>query len=252
MIDSNAAPLQPFVDRLETRSELTRGEVSELLTLAGETEKVAAHIDFVRAGEPVDHSCLVIDGLVGRYGQNTDGSRQITCLYIAGDMADLPSVVSPRSAWGLCALAPSTILRIPHRDLRRVAASNPGIAEAFWRDCVADGSIFSEWVVNVGRREATSRLAHLLCEMAVRSEQAGLGDRGSYRLPITQTDLGDATGLTSVHVNRKLKILERQSVVTLRLGMVTVHDWEQLARIADFDPGYLLLEDVSPRIAKAA
>lgn len=243
---------QPFVDRLTSRSSLTDEEADALLGLAGHARKLRAHVDFVRIGEPVDHSCLIVEGLVGRFGLSQDGARQITCLYIPGDMADLPSVVSPKSAWGLSSLSPTTILRVPHADLRHVAARYPGIAEAFWRDCVADGSIFSEWVVNVGRRHAMARVAHLLCEMAIRCERAGLGDRNAFPLPMTQTDFGDATGLTSVHVNRTLMELRNQSVVTVRAGTVTIHDWQRLVSISDFDGGFMLLDAPSLRIAEAA
>jgi CRP-like cAMP-binding protein len=161
-------------------------------------------------------------------------------------------VVSPKSAWGLAALAPTTILRLPHADLRRLAAKYPGIAEAFWRDCVADGSIFSEWVVNVGRRNALARLAHLFCEMAIRCEQAALGDRRSFPLPIIQTDIGDATGLTSIHVNRTLRELRLRSIVELRSGIVTIHDWDKLVAIGDFDASFMLLDGPAPRITEAA
>jgi CRP-like cAMP-binding protein len=244
--------LQLFVKRLASRSSLTPDEVSALLALNGQINEISAHIDFVRMGEPADHSCLVIDGLAGRFGQNRDGTRQITCLYIPGDMADLPSVVSSKSAWGLSALAGTKILRVPNADLRRLAAEHSGIAEAFWRDCVADGSIFSEWVVNVGRRDAISRVAHVFCEMAIRCEQGDQGNRFSFPLPITQADLGDATGLTNVHVNRTLKELRERSAVELRAGVVTIHDWNQLVRIGDFDAGYMLLDCPSPRITEAA
>jgi CRP-like cAMP-binding protein len=166
-------------------------------------------------------------------------------------MADLPSVVSPKSGWGLSALTDTTILRIAHTDLRRIAAKHPGVAEAFWRDCVADGSIFSEWVVNVGRRDAFSRLSHLFCEMAIRSEQAGQGDRSGFPLPITQSDLGDATGLTGVHVNRTLKELREQSIVELRGGRITIHDWDRLVKTGDFDAGFMLLDGPAPRITEA-
>ena len=250
--DVISSSLQRFVNRLTSRSALTDEEVSALLGLSGQLKEIAAHIDFVRLGEHVDHSCLVVDGLVGRFGQNKEGGRQITCLHIPGDMGDLPSVVSPKAGWGLAALTKTTILRIPHADLRRVAAEHPGIAEAFWRDCVADGSLFSEWVVNVGRRDASSRLAHLFCEMAIRCEQAGQGDRRSFPLPLTQPDLGDATGLTGVHINRTLQSLRAQSVVDLRSGTVTVQNWDQLVAIGDFDPAFMLLDGPSPRIFEAA
>jgi CRP-like cAMP-binding protein len=252
MDQASGAALQLFVKRLSSRSVLTDEEVSALLGLNGQIKEIAAHTDFVGIGEQVDHSCLVIDGLVGRFGQNKNGARQITCLHIPGDMADLPSVVNPKSEWALGSLASTTVLRIPHTELRRLAAKHPGVAEAFWRDCVADGSIFSEWVVNVGRRDALSRLAHVFCEMAVRCEYAGLGDKRSFPLPITQTDLGDATGLTGVHVNRTLKELRTRSIVELRAGTVTIQDWEQLVSVADFDAGFLLLDGPAPRITKAA
>jgi CRP-like cAMP-binding protein len=248
----HAAALRLFLRRLTSRSVLTGDEERALLGLNGQIKQVAAHHDFVRLGEQVDHSCLVVEGLVGRFGQNRDGSRQITCLHIPGDMADLPSVVSPKAGWALGALTATTVLRLPHVELRRLAAKHPGIAEAFWRDCVADGSVFSEWVVNVGRRAALSRLAHLFCEMAIRCEQAGQGDRRAYPLPITQTDLGDATGLTNVHVNRVLKELRLQAIVELRAGTVTIHDWDKLVSVGDFDSTSLLLDGPSPRIAEAA
>jgi CRP-like cAMP-binding protein len=167
-------------------------------------------------------------------------------------MADLPSVVSPKAGWGLSALTSTTILRIPHAGLRRIDAKHPGIAEAFWRDCVADGSIFSECVVNVGRRDAISRIAHLFCETAIRCEQAGQGDRRSFPLQITQTDLGDATGLTNVHANRTLRELREQSIVELRSGTVTIHDWDRLVKTGDFDAAYMLLDGPAPRITEAA
>jgi CRP-like cAMP-binding protein len=252
MNDTQTQTLQLFVKRLASRSILTDEEVSAVLGLKGQTREVASHVDFVRQGEQVDHACLVVEGLVGRFGQNADGARQITCIHIPGDMADLPSVVSPKAGWGLSALTRTTILRIPHTDLRRAAAKHPGLAEAFWRDCVADGSIFSEWVVNVGRRDAISRLAHLLCEMGIRREQAGQGDRAAFPLPMTQTDLGDATGLTSVHVNRTLKELREQSIVELRSGIVTIHDWDKLAKTGDFDAAFMLLDGPAPRITEAA
>jgi CRP-like cAMP-binding protein len=252
MHNLQTSALQLFVKRLASRSIFTNDEKSALLRLNGQIEQRPAHIDFVRLGERVDHSLLVVDGLVGRFGQNNRGGRQITCLHIPGDMADLPSVVSPRAGWALTALSKVTILRLAHADLRHLAAKHHGIAEAFWRDCVADGSIFSEWVVNVGRRDALARLAHLFCEMAIKCEQAGSGDRRSFPLPITQLDLGDATGLTNVHVNRTLKELKARTIVELQQGRVTVHDWDTMVATGDFQADYMLLDGQSPRITQDA
>lgn len=241
-----------FVQRLASRSFLTGAEESAILRLSGNVQEVEIHRDFVHYGEQVDHSCLLIDGLVGRFGQNSDGHRQITCLYIPGDMTDLPSVVCPRSAWGLSALTKTTILHIPHADLRHLAAKHPGVAEALWRDCVVDGSIFAQWVVNVGRRDASTRVAHLLCEMAVRCEKAGIGDRQSFPLAITQNDLADATGMTGVHLNRTLQDLRGRSILVMKAGRVEIPDWDLLVATGDFDEGYMLLDGPAPRISEAA
>ena len=252
MFTTQRSALQQFADRLASRSILTEEERSAVLGLQGPVRDVPAHVDFVQQGEQVDHSCLVMKGLVVRFGQSSNGERQITCLYIPGDMADLPSVVSPKAAWGLAALTGTTILHVSHADLRRLAAQHPGLAEAFWRDCVADGSIFSEWVVNVGRRDALARLSHLFCEMAIRCERAGQGDRNAFALPATQTDLGNATGLTNVHINRTLRELKTRSILTTMSGKVTVHDWDKLVSTGDFNDAFMLLDGPSPRIAEAA
>jgi CRP-like cAMP-binding protein len=96
-----------------------------------------------------------------------------------------------------------------------------------------------------------TRLAHLFCEMAIRCEKAGQGDRKSFALQITQADLGDATGLTGVHVNRTLRELRERSIVTARVGRVTIHDWEHLVRVGEFDDTFMLLNGPSPRLANA-
>jgi CRP-like cAMP-binding protein len=168
-----------------------------------------------------------------------DGRRQITALHIAGDMCDLNSLVMPEADWALQALSPTAILRIPHAQMLEVARSYPNIAEAFWRDCSADASILSEWLINVGRRDARSRLAHLLCEMAIRLENAGLGNRREFRLQATQTQLGDALGLTPVHINRTVQTLRRMELATLRAHEVRILDWDRLAGLGDFDEDYL-------------
>jgi len=154
-------------------------------------------------------------------------------------MCDLHSVVAPKAGWALQALAPTAILRVPHVQLLAVAKAYPNVAEAFWRDCSVDASVLSQWVVNVGRRSARSRLAHLLCEMAVRMDDAGLGTRQSYKLQASQMQIGDMLGLTSVHVNRTIRHLREIELVTIRAQDVRILDWSGLVRLGDFDEQYL-------------
>jgi CRP-like cAMP-binding protein len=238
---SDQNPLQPFLDKLTARSNLGPVERDAILFLPALPAQISTNRDFVRLGERVDHASFVVAGLVGRFGQNRDGNRQITAVHIPADMVDLHSVVAPDACSALQALSVTTILRVPHTALRAAAARYPAIAEAFWRECVVDAAVLSEWVVNVGRRDAKSRLAHLLCEIACRVE--GLARRIGFRAPFpaTQAHIADMTGLTSVHVNRSLQVLRRDKVVDLRDRLIHVLDWDRLTQIGDFDSDYLRL-----------
>ncbi len=237
--------LELFLQRLTNRSVLTNDEQQAILGLAGHAQQVTTNRDFVPLGECVDHVSLVMTGMVGRFDQNGEGSRQITAMHIAGDICDLHSVVQPMPTSALQALCTSTILRIPHGAIRSAARSYPAIAEAFWRDCMVDAAILSEWVVNVGRRDARTRVAHLICEMATRLGVTANRNDIVFDFPVTQTQLAEATALTAVHVNRTLQGLRADGLVEWHQGLVRLPRWDALAEIAEFDPAYLQ-SDVRP------
>lgn len=237
--------LQRFLDRLTKRSVLTNQEQQAILNLPTRAEQVQPNRDFVRLGERLDHACLIVGGLVGRFEQTFNGVRQITALHIPGDMADLHSVVQPEATSALQALSTATILHIPHVAIRSVAAAHPAIAEALWRDCMVDAAILAEWVVNVGRRDARSRIAHVLCEMAVRSGVAPAGGKLFFPFPVTQIQLADVTGMTPVHVNRTIQSLRRDGLADVKCNAY-IHDWNALVAVGDFDPAYLQV-DVKPQ-----
>jgi CRP-like cAMP-binding protein len=205
-----------------------------------------ARQDFVHINEETSYCCFIASGLVVRFGQTSNGQRQTTAFHIPGDMADLHSAVRPVGLGGLSALCATTILRVPHAAIRALAVRYPAIAEAFWRDCMLDAAVLMEWVVSVGRRDAQTRLAHILCEMAIRSgaDREVLLD---YPFPVTQDQLADAAALTGVHVNRSLKSLREQGLATVREGTVQIHDWRGLASLGDFDAAYLIADTLPER-----
>jgi CRP-like cAMP-binding protein len=231
--------LQPFVDRLTSRSRLSAAEEDALRALPTRPLQVDRHRDIVPLGEIVDHVSVVIDGVVARFGQTADGERQISALSISGDAPDLHTVVLPRDTCPLQALSEATILCVPHVALREVAARYPAIAEAFWRHCSVDTAITAQWVLNVGRRDAKTRISHLLCEMAVRCNAVADDGEVNFPFPLTQTHLGDATGLTPIHVNRTLKALAGEGLVTLARRQARISDWKRLVARAEFDATYL-------------
>jgi CRP-like cAMP-binding protein len=231
--------LQPFLARLTNRSRLNDAEQEAVLALPTRVKQVNAQRDIVRVDQTVDHVSVVVEGVVARFGQTSEGQRQITALHIAGDAPDLHLVVVPTDNCPLQALSNTTVLLIPHAELRTVAARYPALAEAFWRHCSVDAAITAKWVLNIGRRDAKTRIAHLLCEMAVRCNANESEGEVSFPFPLTQQHLADATGLTSVHINRSLKALSEEGLVRLSSRTAQIPDWEKLVSRAEFDPAYL-------------
>jgi len=191
--------------------------------------------DHVRA----THCTLLIDGFACRHKDTGNGGRQILSFHLAGDFLDLGHLLLNHSDHVVQTLSPATIARVPAQDLRALAEARPRISEALWRDTLIDASIAREWIVNVGRRGAMERIAHLLCEFAARRDAAGFGPPERFDLPMTQEQIGDATGLTSVHVNRKLHELQENGVIARDRRALHIRDWQGLMRIGDFDPAYL-------------
>jgi CRP-like cAMP-binding protein len=138
---------------------------------------------------------------------------------------------------------------IPREEVQRLCAERPAVARAMWVDTLVDGSIFREWITNVGRRDARTRISHLLCEFSLRIKLAGLGEEDTYELPMTQEQLADATGLTSVHVNRTIKLLDQQGLIE-RSNPRSIHigDWKKLAAAGDFDSNYMHLRKNEPAL----
>lgn len=236
---SNLSAMNLFLRRLCAHSLLNGEERAAILGLPTKPFEIGAHVDFVRLGETLQYACLVSEGLVGRFGQTEDGKRQFVSIHVPGEMVDLPSVVMPHSTSALNALTATSAFKIPHENLRELGFRYPAIAAAFWRDCVIDARIVAEWLVNIGRRDARSRIAHFLCELAVRYRMMDQSDGRTFRLPMTQEQLGDSLGLTPVHINRMLMSLRAEGVVAFDRGRVEILDWEALARTGEFDVTYI-------------
>ena len=131
--------------------------------------------------------------------------------------------------------------------VRETIEAYPRLGQAMWRDTMVDSAVFREWVVNIGRRNARARIAHLLCELAIRLDSKAEDGR-AYYLPLTQEHIADATGLTSVHTNPTIQGLRREGLISLASGRLVVHDWNALRSIGDFSELYLYLDEGrSPR-----
>lgn len=239
--NSSREALARFLLRLERRSRLAEDEREAILALPGTLVTHEAHRDIVRPGQHLDYATLIAGGLAARFDRLADGSRQTTAIHIPGDMADLHSVPVPQAGWGIEALVDTEVLQVPHEAIRALAVARPALAFAFWRDSIVDASILAKWISALGRRSARQRLAHFYCEMGVRFEQAEIGSRDCFRLPMTQNQLAEAVGITAVHLNRSLQSLRAAGLVDVAGAQVRLLDPPGLAAVAEFDPQYLLL-----------
>jgi CRP-like cAMP-binding protein len=136
-------------------------------------------------------------------------------------------------------LVPTTVAVIPHAILRDLIEQYPAIAQALWQDTLIDSAVFREWMIGIGRRSANQRIAHVLCEIYVRLKAIGLAGNGTVALPVTQAELGDSLGLSTVHVNRVLQELRRDRLIALHGGQLVIQNWAGLKEAGEFDPGYL-------------
>jgi CRP-like cAMP-binding protein len=183
--------------------------------------------------------CLVLNGLAFRYKLTSDGRRQILSFYVPGDIPDLQSLHLGIMDHHLAALSACRVAYIAHEDLSKLIRSSATLETAFWRTALVDSATFREWIVRLGGMAAPQAMAHLFCEITSRMAILGLSEGRRLLFPVVQTDLADALGITPVHVNRTLKILREQNLLTFEDGIVTICDWEGLTSLAAFDPTFL-------------
>ncbi|WP_366849543.1 Crp/Fnr family transcriptional regulator [Methylobacterium sp.] len=196
----------------------------------------------MRDGDRPSQCCLLLSGWACRYKLLSEGRRQILSFHIPGDPPDLQSLHIQTMDHSLATLTEAKVAFISHESLRDLTARFPGIAAILWRDTLVDAAVFREWMVGMGRRSAFERIAHLFCELYLKLQAVGLAENYRCPLPVTQADLGDALGLSNVHVNRVLQEMRGKSLITLRSHTLVIEDWRELLRFAEFDPSYLRLK----------
>jgi CRP-like cAMP-binding protein len=240
-IDRDEA-LRPLLHKLRARDLVSEEEEGILRDAIAIIREVQSGRVIVRAGGTLSESTLLIQGFVCRYKDLADGQRQILEIHLAGDFLDLHGFLLKRIDHNVAAMTPARFALVPHDALREITENYPHLTRLLWFSTLIDAAIHREKILSIGRRSAIARIAHLLCELYVRLHLVGLAEEGCYRLPLKQADLADATGLTSVHVNRMLRKLRNEEILTFRGGEVTIHDWDRLQHVAEFNPAYLHLE----------
>lgn len=241
MSSPSDATLAPMLDKLRLWQALDEEDCAAVLALPHSVRELRAHEFIVRQEDEPKYSCLLLSGFAVRHKLAGSGARQIFSIHMKGDVVDLHNSLLRVADHNVQTLTKVDAAFIPVEAIKTIAFGRPAVGQAMWYETLVDASIFREWTLNVGRRDARTRMAHMLCEFALRMEVAGLGEQAHYELPMTQDQLGDALALTNVHVNRTLKALRQEGLIKQTKRSVMIQDFERLAQVGDFDDHYLHL-----------
>src|SRR3954464_15244705 len=239
-LNHNSGPA--VASKLEAFTRLSSDDRSALGELSRNSRYSDARRDLVSEGDSPRFVHLVLDGWACRYKQLPDGKRQIVSLFVPGDFCDLNVYVLKYMDHSIGAITRLKVAMISPDDMGELTTERPRITQALWWHELVASAIQREWTLNIGQRSAYERLGHLLVELYIRLNTVGRARDGRCDFPLTQNDLADATGLTSVHVNRTLQELRRDGLLELERKQLQILDLQRMMDVSMFNANYLHLE----------
>jgi CRP-like cAMP-binding protein len=232
-------PTTRLINKLSSFVSLADADRAMLAALRGTIIELKPGEDVAIQGDRPHTATLVLTGILGRYKLLSNGRRQFLSFDIPGDMPDLQSLYLETLDCSLGALTESEVMLIPLQEIHSIFERSSNLGCLFSRVILIEAAIFREWMVNLGRRSAFERIAHLFCEMITRMRAVGLTQGDTCELPITQSQMADALGLSLVSINRTLRELRVSGLIGLSRGILTIRDWHRLCEISGFDANYL-------------
>lgn len=229
----------PFIEKIQSVVATSFDDVRALENICNVVRAYPARRDLIREGDESGPVLAMLDGWACRYKLVPGGGRQITAFLLPGDVCDTHVGVIDKMDYSLCTLTSARVAFVPRDAMDKFLGARREIAHAFWKMHLVDESVLRSWIVNMGRRTAIERVAHLMCELHVRARIVATSDQSHCPMPLTQIVLADALGLTPVHVNRVLRILKAGGIMTIGAGTLTISDFSKLIAIAGFDENYL-------------
>ena len=229
----------PIISKLFPRMALPIEDERAVLRMASAPRRASKGECLIEEGLESPSLLILYSGMARAVRILSDGIQQIVAVFVEGDTLNAGEIVFRQSRNSVYALTPAIYISIPLGQLNDLIASRPAIARALWLETAAQAAIQQEWMIWLGQRPAQSRLAHFLCELSHRLQLAGRSPSAAVEFPLTQGDLADALGLSTVHVNRSLQVLRSQGLIELTRSRLAILDKAGLYAIAEFDPQYL-------------
>jgi CRP-like cAMP-binding protein len=232
----------PFILKLETFAILDEGDRDLLRDRCRRVVSLRAKEEIVQEGTDPQVVHLVLSGYACRYKILADGSRQIVGFLLPGDFCDLHVFILDELDHNIATLTDCRLAVLSRDDITALCG-RPLVARALWWSTLVDQAILREWLLNIGRRSADERVAHLLCELLERLRNVGLvSTDNTFTLPVTQGELADTLGLTVVHVNRMIRNLRDMSLIAISGRQISVRDVDGLKRFCGFRANYLHMD----------
>ena len=232
-------PGTALIKRLSCIGVLSEDDEKALQSLRGKTISLKKNADIMKLGDRPQHSVIVLRGYLCRHAILRDGSAQIFSLSMASDAPSLETLHLDYVDHNLGALVDSKVALVAHSELNRVLNERTNVLGLVWRETLIQGSIYREWMMRNSNLRANARMAHLFCEIFTRAKAANLNQANRCYLPVSQSTLAAALGLTAVHVNRTLQSMRDTGVADLKGGSLIISDFEALAELGEFNPQYL-------------
>ena len=228
-------PIETMIRKLRQHSELPNEDIEALRSVVASVKSLPGDSPIVREGELSTQCCVILSGFAYRSKVSENGKRQILSFHIVGDMPDLHGLPLKRMDHDLTTLSEARLGFIDHNALERILATRPALARALWRESLVDAGLFRQWIVNLGTRSASGRMAYLIAELRQRLGAMGMVANEQFGFPITQSKLADALGLSVVHVNRILQGFRTEGILDLKRQVVTLGDFEKIVQLGGFD-----------------
>jgi CRP-like cAMP-binding protein len=229
----------PLIRKLEHFAKLSDEDKRVVENAVRDVRDFGPREDVIREGDTPENVHLVVEGWAARYKLLPEGERPIMAYLIPGDLCDVNVTLLTQMDHSIGTLSPCKVAFIPRDKLTEIMRERESLLRALWWCTLVDEAVLREWLVTVGHRPANKRLAHFICEMMLRFKAVGLAEDDGFDLPLTQEELADTMGMTTVHVNRMLKELRDRNLVATSRRRMIVRDLRQLMEFADFNPNYL-------------
>jgi CRP-like cAMP-binding protein len=229
--------------RNRRRDELSSGDLEALETSVHLVQDVPARHSLAIAKQPIGTSTYLIEGFICRYMDDQEGRRQLVAVHVAGDFVDLHGYPLKRLDHDVATLGPCRIAHVRHEALDQLVRDRPNLTKLLWFSTLLDAAMHREWIFRLGRLDAVARVGHFFCEIEAKLRAVGLSDGHAFSCPLTQADIGEVCGMTSVHINRMLKELRERGLMRMQRRQVTINDLAGLRLLSEFDPSYLFVKE---------